>query len=118
MYQPKGAQLAALSASRGKYGFGYFMEQGLGKTSTTYADFLEHGATDEVQRLVVIAPNSFKGGWAAEAEKFSFPVTPLVFESGDTTYIRSAMRRGFNSRPALIVNYEALRSQSTRDLIR
>lgn len=118
MFEPKGAQSEALRRSKGKRGFGYFMEQGLGKTSTTYQDFLDHALDYDLTRMVVIAPNSFKGGWADEASKFSFPVTPLVFESGNDSYLRSTIRRGFNTRPCLIVNYEAVRSQSTRDLIR
>lgn len=115
---PKGAQVEALKRSRGRYGFGYFMEQGLGKTSTTYLDFLDHAADGFVDRMVTISPNSFKGGWAEEVNKFDFPITPIVFESGDTASLSSLFKRGFNTRPNLIVNYEALRSQSTRDLIR
>lgn len=116
-WQPKGAQTEALKRSKGKIGFGYFMEQGLGKTSTTYGDFLDHAADGHVDRMVTIAPNSFKGGWAAEVDKFGFPVEPIVYESGNTNHLRGLFRRGFNRRPNLIVNYEAIRSQSTLDLI-
>lgn len=117
MWQPKGAQIEALKRSRGILGFGYFMEQGLGKTSTTYGDFLDHAADGMCDRMVTIAPNSFKGGWAEEVDKFGFPITPIVYESGNTSHLPALFRRGFNTRPNLIVNYEALRSQSTRDLI-
>lgn len=108
----------ALERSNGRSGFGYFMEQGLGKTSTSYADFLEHAAMGFVDRMVTIAPNSFKGGWAEEASKFSFPIAPIVYESGDPDSYRRLFKRGFDQRPNLIVNYEAVRSQGTRDLIR
>jgi|GEM_PF-3528206 len=118
MWEPQGAQKEALKRSRGHTGFGYFMEQGLGKTSTTYGDFLEHSVSHDLSRMVTIAPNSFKGGWADEVDKFSFPVTPIVVESGNHVYVRSMMKRGFNTRPNLIVNYEAIRHQSTQDLIR
>lgn len=118
MFEPKGAQAAALKRSRGKKGFGYFMEQGLGKTGTTYQDFLDNALDYDLTRMVVIAPNSFKGGWAEEAQKFSFPITPIVAESGNISHLPSYFRRGFNTRPALIVNYEAIRYQSTQDLIR
>lgn len=117
-WTPKGAQLEAMKQSRGILGFGYFMEQGLGKTSTTYGDFLDHGVDGMVDRMVTIAPNSFKGGWADEVDKFSFPITPIVVESGNHSHLPHVFRRGFNTRPNLIVNYEAIRSQSTRDLIR
>src|SRR5687768_7542364 len=108
-FTPKGAQLEALKRSRNRMGFGYFMEQGLGKTSTTYSDFLDHAADGLVDRMVVLAPNSFKGGWAEEANKFDFPITPVVFESGNTGHLPGLFRRGFNTRPALVVNYEAIR---------
>lgn len=117
-FQPKLAQSTALSRSANRDGFGYFMEQGLGKTSTTYADFLEHAAQDNyVSRMLTIAPNSFKGGWAEEVDKFGFPVKPIIYESGDPeSYIRM-FKKGFSVRPNLIVNYEAIRYQSTRDVI-
>lgn len=117
-FTPKGAQLEALKRSRGRLGFGYFMEQGLGKTSTSYVDFLDHAADGFVDRMVTISPNSFKGGWAEEVSKFGFPITPIVFESGNDGHLRSLFRRGFDTRPNLILNYEALRSQATRDLVR
>lgn len=117
MYEPKGAQKEALKRSNGRVGFGFFMEQGLGKTSTTYADFLEHAAMGMVDRMVVIAPNSFKGGWAEEQAKFSFPVEPVVFESGDNAGMIRRIKKGFKQRPALIINYEAIRHQGTRDVI-
>lgn len=116
-FTPKGAQLEALKRSRGRLGFGYFMEQGLGKTSTTYVDFLDHAADGFVDRMVTISPNSFKGGWAEETVKFDFPITPIVFESGNTAHLSSLFKRGFNARPNLIINYEAIRQQSTLDVI-
>jgi hypothetical protein len=118
MWEPKGAQVEALKRSRGKRGFGYFMEQGLGKTSTSYGDFLDHALDFDLTRMVTIAPNSFKGGWAEEVDKFGFPITPIVYESGNVDHYRSLFRRGFQTRPNLIVNYEAIRHQSARDVIR
>lgn len=118
MWEPKGAQVEAMKRSRGKRGFGYFMEQGLGKTSTSYGDFLEHALDFELTRMVTIAPNSFKGGWAEEVDKFGFPITPIVFESGNTEHLSRLFKRGFTTRPNLIINYEALRQQSTRDIVR
>lgn len=116
-WEPKGAQREAMKRSFGKMGFGYFMEQGLGKTSTTYGDFLDNSLAYDLQRMVTIAPNSFKGGWADEVDKFGFPITPLVWESGNEQYLRSRLRKGFSTRPNLIINYEAIRHQSARDFI-
>lgn len=116
-WEPKGAQVEAMKRSRGKPGFGFFMEQGLGKTSTTYGDFLDHAQAFELTRMVTIAPNSFKGGWADEVDKFGFPITPLIWDGSNVSYLRSAIKRGFNTRPNLIVNYEAIRHQHVLDFI-
>jgi len=116
-WEPKGAQIEAMKRSHGKRGFGYFMEQGLGKTSTTYGDFLDNAVDYDLGRMVTIAPNSFKGGWADEVDKFGFPIVPIVVESGNIDHLPKLFRRGFAARPNLIVNYEAIRHQSTRDLI-
>lgn len=117
MWTPKGAQVAALDRSRGRPGFGYFMEQGLGKTSTTYADFLEHAVEGRVDRMITFAPNSFKGGWAEEADKFGFPISPIIYESSNTAEVLRLIKRGFNARPNLIINYEALRTESAQAVI-
>jgi hypothetical protein len=52
-------QKTAISRSDGKAGFGFIMEQGLGKTLTYATEFLEQVAADKVTRSVVICPNSF-----------------------------------------------------------
>lgn len=116
-FTPYGAQSKALERSRGQPGFAFYMEQGLGKTATTYQDFLDHAQSDQLQRLVVLAPNSFKGGWAAEVEKFGFPITPIVYEPDSAKYLPSVFKRGFTTRPALIINYESIRQQHVMDLV-
>ena len=62
-------QLEAIVRANGRRGFAYFMEMGLGKTLTVLTEFRVLRMCGEVDRLVVICPNSFKSGWADEIEK-------------------------------------------------
>jgi SNF2 family DNA or RNA helicase len=126
-FVPKDAQVEALRRSLDHYerfrnhlgfdGFAYFMEQGLGKTGTSYADFLRFVEMGKVQRMVVFCPNSFKGGWVEEAEKWGMNVQPYIYTPENAKYISSAIRKGFDKPPVLIVNYEASRTEAARDLI-
>lgn len=128
MQELKGAQRAAIVASSDHYdrfraddgsdGFGFWMEQGLGKTRTTLADFSEFVAREKVQRMVVFCPNSFKGGWSEEIEKWGMNIEPLIYSPDNEKYVRAAMRRGFSKPPALIMNYEAVRGEKAQSLLR
>lgn len=115
MDQPKEVQLAALKASDGHAGFGYWMEMGLGKTYTTLLDFMRQVEREEATRLVVVCPNSFKSGWRDEIIKQEINTDCHIFESGgDNTEF---FRRKYNRPPTLIVNYEAIRREHVQDYI-
>lgn len=105
-------QKEALRRSAGAYGFGYFMEQGLGKTLTASADFLERVAEGNSDRSIVVCPNSFKSGWVEEAEKHQLPISQYIYQSGQN-YHRAWASRPTNTPKQIIVNYEALRSEET-----
>lgn len=117
-FTPYGAQRKALELSDGKAGFAYFMEQGLGKTATSYADFMRAVNNGAVSRMVVFCPNSFKGGWRDDAEKFEFPVEPLICTPDNASNIRYAMKKGFTRAPVLMVNYESARTETAQALVR
>lgn len=104
-----GVQKAALAASNGAQGFAYFMEQGLGKTLTSYADFMERLAEGRATRMIVVCPNSFKQGWVEDAGKHGVDMDFFVWEAGNHAYLRSWIKRGFKKPPCLIVNWEAIR---------
>jgi len=110
-------QKAALSASAGAAGFAYFMEQGLGKTLTAEADFIERVAEGNADRSIVISPNSFKSGWVEDAEKHGVPVDQCVYESGSNAHSYWANKPS-NKPKQLIVNYEAIRSENTMQFLR
>jgi len=101
-------QIAALEASKGRHGFGFFMEMGLGKTLTALTEF-QRGTADGTTRMVAVCPNTFKGGWAEEVEKHGFDFETHIFQSGTFDSDRFLGRR-YERPPLLIINYEAIRS--------
>lgn len=110
-------QKTALQRSAGATGFGYFMEMGLGKTLTAEADFLERVAEGNSDRSIVVCPNSFKGGWVTDAEKWDLPVEQCIYESGSNAALYWANRASKHPKQ-LIVNYEAIRSEKTMEFLR
>lgn len=109
-------QSAALAASDGHFGFGWFMEQGLGKTYTDLLEFQRLVERGQATRHLVLAPNSFKGGWVDEINKWGFDFDAHVFESGSNTN-RMFLRKNFKKPPLMIVNYEAVRDDDTQDIL-
>lgn len=89
-------------------GFGYFMQQGLGKTLTSYADFMDKVAAGSATRMLVVCPNSFKGGWAEEAIKQGIDVDPWIYDAASSMNDWWA-RKNFNKPPVAIINYESIR---------
>ena len=102
-------QLAALRFAEGKPGVGWFLEQGLGKSLTALAEFDRLVKRNEVDRMIVICPNTFKQGWHDEVVKHGFDFDVHIFQSskrGDATEFAS---RSHNNPPVFIINYEAAR---------
>lgn len=106
-------QIAALTASKGRRGFGFWMQMGLGKTFTALTEF-ENGVPDGTTRMVSVCPNTFKGGWADEVKKHGMEVDAHVYDSGSRAN-DEFFRRRYERPPLLIINYEAIRSASVHD---
>ena len=89
------------------WGWGHFLEMRLGKTALAYNEYMLFKDECDFERLLIVSPNSFKQGWAAEAEKHGLDFEPYVFNSGKGTfkYMRATKPE------AIIINYEALRSK-------
>ena len=111
----KAVQIAAKAAAKGKSGFGYFMDMGLGKTLTALSEFQELNEQG-VTRLVVVCPNSFKSGWKEEIEKHGVNTDFHIYESG-SVYNKDFFERRYNRPPTVIVNYEAVRRADTQDAL-
>lgn len=69
-HPPYAHQNKALSLARGKVAFGYFMEQGTGKTKVLIDDaadlYLNGGIVGRIDTLVVVAPNGVHAQWVNE----------------------------------------------------
>jgi hypothetical protein len=107
-------QLEAIVRANGRRGFAYFMDMGLGKTLTALTEFKTLRMCGAAHRMVVICPNSFKGGWDSEIMKHRTGLVTMVYESTKT----------FKPSPridVLIINYEAVRTdkglQAIKDFV-
>ena len=110
-------QETALDAAKGKPGFAYYCEMGLGKTLTALAEFATLVAKGEVTRLVVVCPNSFKTGWLDEIAKHGVGVHAYVFNSGSEFENRQFLKTEYTKPPVLIINYEAIRRSPAKEYI-
>jgi hypothetical protein len=106
-------QLEAITRANGRRGFAFFMEMGLGKTLTVLTEFRVLRMCGEVEKLVVVCPNSFKSGWANEIEKHGINLSYHVYESGKTR-----TNKALAETDVLIVNYEAARTETGNNLIK
>ncbi len=83
--QPWAVQAEALNRADGRDRYGFWLEQGLGKTSLTMNEFIDR---DDVDLNIVIAPQSFKIDWALAPEEWGvgflqsgyWPNDPLPFD--------------------------------------
>ena len=102
-------QIAALEFSEGKQGVGWFLEQGLGKTLLALTEFSFLYQTGKVDRMIVVAPNSFKKGWLEEIEKHGFQFDVHIWRSTKKLAAADFLNGRHEKPPVLIINYEAAR---------
>jgi SNF2 family DNA or RNA helicase len=103
-------QVEALKFAKGKRGVGYFMEMGLGKTLTALEEFRRTVEARIATRMIVVAPNSFKAGWADEVEKHGLNFDVHVFVSGAKANEKWLSIVKYEKPPILVINYEAIRA--------
>ena len=104
--KPWAVQAEAMRRSEGKARYAYFLEQGLGKTSLTFNDYVNN---DDGDLCIVVAPQSFKGEWPLVSAEWgrpdiqggSWPKYKLPWDWETGVYA---------------INYEATRSNVARDL--
>ncbi|KKN51100.1 hypothetical protein LCGC14_0626100 [marine sediment metagenome] len=65
--EPYTVQTAAQNAANGRRGFGYFLEQGLGKTSLTFNEYIELKNQERVDYLIVVCMYSKMDDWKEDA---------------------------------------------------
>ena len=109
MSQLDPVQIAALDFAQGKQGVGWFLEQGLGKTLLALTEFSFLYQTGKVDRMIVVAPNSFKKGWQEECEKHGFHFDVHIWRSTKKIAAADWLNSRHEKPPVLIINYEAAR---------
>lgn len=72
-FVPWAVQLEALRRSRGRKKYGWWMEQGLGKTGAALNEFV---GLDDVDLMIVVTPQSFKMDWLVMAEEYGLGFLP------------------------------------------
>lgn len=92
--EPYEVQSKAGGAARGKDGYAYFMEMGLGKSAVALNEFIQLRNDGKVEHLVITCPNSLKPNWRDEVEKWGvdaevylWPKKPkYLYKDGKPTY--------------------------------
>ena len=92
-------QIEAVCRAGGAVGFAYFMEQGTGKTNTVLYEYLALKKLGEVERLLIVCPNSVKLVWEQILRK-DFGV--------DDLYISGKGKKRVDAE-VFIMNYESVR---------
>jgi hypothetical protein len=116
-------QLEAITRANGRPGYAFYMEMGLGKTLTVLTEFRVLKMCREVEKLVVICPNSFKSGWDEEMRKHDIQLQRIVYEAARKQrydqHIRNDPYDGLQAYPldVLIINYEAVRTEKGKKAI-
>jgi SNF2 family DNA or RNA helicase len=98
---PFEVQHMALSKSRGRKGYNWWLEQGLGKTPVCFEGYSELQYLGLVDHLIVVCPNSLKGNWVSEAKKWNADVQFQVWENPKDWNPKHVGN-------ATVINYEAL----------
>src|SRR6266436_3802798 len=99
--KPWAVQTAALEAceASGLNKYGYWLEQGLGKTALVLNEF----ANMDVSLRVVVCPNAFKADWAMAPAEWGMPKIKTGIWPHDTP------RNGPMEKSLFAINYEATR---------
>lgn len=103
--KPWDVQAEAMDRSEGHTRYGYFLQQGLGKTALTLNDFVNSDA----DLNVVLAPQSFKGDWTLAPEEWGQP------DIGWAMWPKPPLK---TDKSLYIMNYEAVRSSGKETVAR
>ena len=96
-------QLAALEFSKDKPGVGWFAEQGLGKSLMALAEFDHLVKENKADRMIIIAPNTFKRGWHDEIVKHGFDFDVHIFRSAKREAATEFVKLRHSKPPVFII---------------
>lgn len=99
--EPKAVQVEAFKRSHDREKYGLWMEQGLGKTASCFADFIYWLRMGKCSNLCVIPPNYLKSGWEDEALLYEINM-PIYF------WPQVQRERKLKEPHVLVINCESL----------
>lgn len=108
---PYAVQLEALRKSKLHDRFGYFLEQGLGKTALQLNDYIENYS--DLDTVIVLCPNSFKRDWTLAPAEWGVPQIKGGYWPEDEMIAGSSRAPQFN-----VMNFEAVRGSGHEPLAR
>lgn len=97
-------------------GWGHFLEMRLGKTPTVLNEYLLLQKYHDINKIIVLSPNSYKSAWVKEATHFGIITPFMAYESSQRKAAKEFLDEN-KDEFGLVVNYEALRSKDTMDLL-
>lgn len=101
--KPYDVQIEALKRTRGHERYGWFLEQGLGKTALALNDYVENHS--DLDTVVTICPSTFRMDWAAAPEEWGLP------DIHTSAWGTHDLKKGTSSYPHWnSINFEAVRS--------
>jgi ribosomal protein L14E/L6E/L27E len=94
-------------------GWGHFLAMRLGKTPLALNESMLFNKHYSLDTMVAVCPNSFKNGWATEAEKSGFDRPWVIYETSNAA---QALREYKAAKGAcgISINYEALKQDKTK----
>lgn len=110
--QPWAVQREALNRSEGKAKYGYFLQQGLGKTPLILNDFLHYA---DASLMLVVAPQSFKLDWLVEADAWGISKELMGKDWTTGFWPRDPIPFDADKPGIYSINYEAVSRSSAKD---
>lgn len=111
--KPYDVQVEGMKRVHGHRKYGWFLEQGLGKTALQLNDYIEN--MSDLDTAVVICPNTFKLDWAMAPEEWGVP------EIKGSVWPVDEMTKGATGTPRFnVMNFESARASgyyALRDLM-
>src|SRR5579864_4399122 len=102
--KPYELQLEAMRRAHGHSHYGYFIEQGGGKTALQLNEYLE--SFSDYDTVIVLCPNTFKFDWASTPAEWGAP------EIKTSVWPQEEPKAGNSKNPRFcIMNFEAVRSR-------
>lgn len=101
------AQQTAIEKADYRPGFGFLLEQGLGKTGLALTEFNDLKSKNKADLMIVVCPNSLKNNWEEEIKKWLEQPIVGVWPQWDPRKEKAHIE----AIDVFIINYEALLGQ-------